>query len=97
MKPLATAYGEDTKTNHLVMWTNEYKGVKVFATTLGHHNETMQASEWLETVSRGALWTLGLLERDGSVKAGYLGTGISKFSIEQGVKGEPTPAKAKSN
>ena len=97
VKPLATAYGEDTKLNHLVIWTNEYKGVKVFATTLGHHNETMQASEWLETVSRGALWTLGLLEKDGSVKKGYEGTGISKFSFETEAQGEPTPAKAKSN
>tara|TARA_B100000945_G_scaffold12439_1_gene9625 strand:- start:2324 stop:3169 length:846 start_codon:yes stop_codon:yes gene_type:complete len=97
VKPLATAYGEDTKTNHLVMWTNEYQNVKVFATTLGHHNETMQASEWLETVSRGALWTLGLLEKDGRVKKGYEGTGITKFSFEKEATGEPTPAKAKSD
>ena len=85
------------KTPNSIIWTNEYKGVKVFATTLGHHNETMQASEWLETVSRGALWTLGLLEKDGSVNKGYEGTGISKFSFETEAQREPTPAKAESN
>ncbi|MEX1039978.1 MAG: ThuA domain-containing protein [Pirellulaceae bacterium] len=95
-KVLAEAYGEDTKKDHAVIWTNEFEGTKVFTTTLGHHNVTMLTDEWLGVVSRGVLWTVDALNDDGTAKSGYEGTGIAEISL----RGEnpdadksPTPAK----
>ncbi len=44
------------------MWVNEYGKGKVFGTTLGHHNETMQEEVYLNLVARGLLWTVGQLK-----------------------------------
>lgn len=79
--PLATAYGKGTKQDQVVIWTNEYKKAKVFATTLGHHNETMLADEWLGVVSRGLLWSCGKLDDDGNPKRGYEGTGEDEIVL----------------
>ena len=89
--PLATAYGVDTKKNHVCMWTNEYGKAKVFGTTLGHHNETMMDSRWLDAVARGALWTIGKLQENGKPAPGYEGTGVGPFSFEVSA-GQPTEA-----
>ena len=91
--PLAKAYGEDTKQDHVVMWTNTYGKAKVFGTTLGHNNLTMSAEPWLDAVARGLLWSVGKLNEDGSPAAGYAGTGKAPFSFERLRTGEPTPAK----
>jgi len=53
---LARAYGVDTQKYHPVIWTNEYEGVRVFGTTIGHHNVTMQHPVYLDLISRGMLW-----------------------------------------
>lgn len=47
------------------IWLNEYEGSKVFATTIGHHNETMMDPVYLDLVTRGLLWTVGKLGDDG--------------------------------
>ena len=44
------------KSSHDCVWVNQYGKGKVFGTTLGHHNETMQAKEYLNMVSNGILW-----------------------------------------
>lgn len=93
---LATAYGIDTQVDHPVIWTNTYGKVRVFGTTLGHHNETMMSTEWLDVVGRGLLWACDKLQNDGSPTAGYGGTGVgplplSWLPVES--TGEPTPAK----
>ena len=75
--PLAKAYGVETEQDHTIIWTNEYKDTKVFATTLGHFNETMNNDVWLGVVARGVLWTVDALNEDGSPKEGYAGTGGS--------------------
>jgi hypothetical protein len=80
--PLAQAYGEDTRQNHPVIWTNTYGKARVFGTTLGHNNLTMSAEPWLDCVARGLLWTLGKLNEDGSPAAGFAGTGKRPFSFE---------------
>lgn len=91
--PLAAAYGEDTRQDHVVMWTNTYGKARVFGTTLGHNNLTMSADVWLDAVGKGLLWTLGKLKDDGTPVAGYAGTGKQPFSFEAGrTRGEPTPA-----
>lgn len=69
--PLAQAYGEETKKDHNVIWVNTYGKAKVFGTTLGHGNETMQASVYLDLVARGLLWSCGKLGDDGKPLPGY--------------------------
>ncbi|MFN3149044.1 ThuA domain-containing protein [Bremerella sp.] len=89
--PLAKAYGVDTKKDHNVIWCNEYDGTKTFSTTLGHYNETMNNDAWLSLVARGILWTVDGLNEDGSVKAGFEGTGKAEIDLSK-----PNPDKDKS-
>ena len=80
--PLLKAYGTDTKKEHVVMWTNKFGKARVFGTSLGHHNSTMNNDVWLGAVSRGVLWTCGKLTDDGRPMPGYAGTGIKPIKIE---------------
>ncbi|MBA2114805.1 DUF7133 domain-containing protein [Bremerella alba] len=41
---------------HACVWTNQYGDTKVFGTTLGHHNETMEDDTFLNMLTRGTLW-----------------------------------------
>lgn len=95
MTTLATAYGTQTQQDHPVIWVNEFEGVRLFGTTLGHHNETMLTDEWLDIVSRGILWACGKLDDDGNMAAGFQGSGKGPIllpGIAAGPQGEPTPA-----
>ncbi|MBC8354577.1 MAG: DUF1080 domain-containing protein [Planctomycetes bacterium] len=87
--PLAAAYSPETKADQPCIWINNYENVRIFGTTLGHHNETMIADEWLDTVSRGVLWTVNKLSADGKPADGYVGTGKAPFSFEN--EGGPSP------
>jgi uncharacterized protein len=69
--PLATSYGEETKKDHAVIWTNQYGKARVFGTTLGHNNSTMESEVYLDLVTRGLLWACGKLGEDGKPLAGY--------------------------
>ena len=45
------------------VWTNKYNGkTNVFATTLGHNNETVADAKYLDLVTRGLLWSVGKLD-----------------------------------
>jgi len=57
----------------VVIWTNEFgpKRARVFATTLGHNNATVEDARYLDLVARGILWATGKLGRDGKPKRGY--------------------------
>jgi type 1 glutamine amidotransferase len=47
----------------VVAWTNTYKAkTKVFATTLGHNNDTVADPRYLDFVARGLLWSVDKLE-----------------------------------
>jgi type 1 glutamine amidotransferase len=47
----------------VVVWTNKYNGkANVFATTLGHNNETVGDPRYLDLVARGLLWSVGKLD-----------------------------------
>jgi type 1 glutamine amidotransferase len=61
MTPLAESLSEKTKTMHTNIWVNAYgpKKTRVFATTIGHHNETMMQAEYMEMITRGFLWASG--------------------------------------
>jgi type 1 glutamine amidotransferase len=41
-----------------VVWTNNYRmKTRVFATTLGHNNATVEDDRYLDLVTRGLLWS----------------------------------------
>jgi uncharacterized protein len=58
--PTATvlAWGSNGLKNHPVIWVNKYEKANVFVTSLGHHNETVAAPEYLKTVADGILWVV---------------------------------------
>lgn len=63
-----------SKTNDfVVVWTNQYgpKKTKVFCTTIGHNNATVEDPRYLDLVTRGVLWATGHLNKDGTAAKGY--------------------------
>ena len=54
-------FGREGTSDFVVVWTNNYRGTKVFATTLGHNDETVGDSRYLDLVTRGLLWSCGKL------------------------------------
>ena len=55
--------GKERTDEAVVAWTNTYNGKsKVFATTLGHNNDTVADAKYLDLVTRGLLWSVGKLE-----------------------------------
>jgi type 1 glutamine amidotransferase len=80
-KPLDTAHplargrqtvkskGKERRDDYVVVWTNLYRGKgRVFATTLGHRNETVADGRYLDLVTRGLLWAVDKLD-DAHLKA----------------------------
>jgi type 1 glutamine amidotransferase len=70
-QPLAKgkqAYKKDGKEivdESIVAWTNTYNGkTKVFATTLGHNNDTVGDDRYLDLITRGLLWSVGKLNKE---------------------------------
>ena len=56
----------------VVVWTNTYgEKTRVFSTTIGHNNSTVEDARYLDLVTRGVLWACDQLEADGKPKAGY--------------------------
>jgi type 1 glutamine amidotransferase len=71
MTPLADAYSIESKKRHPVIWTNTHGKARVFVTSLGHNNEMIANPVYLDLVTRGLLWTLRLLQDDGTPAGGY--------------------------
>ncbi len=71
--PLSHAYSVETHSYSETAWTNEYQGVRVFTSSLGHHNVSMGSDVNLNLVASGVLWAAGKLEKDGSPAPGYEG------------------------
>lgn len=66
--------GDKPGQNHTVVaWTNLYgpKKTKVFATTIGHNNDTISDERYLNLVSRGVLWVTDKIDATGKPIAGY--------------------------
>jgi type 1 glutamine amidotransferase len=57
----------------VVAWTNEFgpKKTRIFSTTIGHNNATVEDARYLDLVARGLLWSVGKLEADGKASAGF--------------------------
>jgi type 1 glutamine amidotransferase len=55
--------GKERTSEAVVAWTNLYKGkTRVFATTLGHNNTTVDDPRYLDLVARGLLWAVDKLD-----------------------------------
>lgn len=80
--PLAHGFGKDTKRHHVSIWVNEYEGVRVFGTTIGHHNETMADPVYLDFVARGLLWSVKRLNDDGTPAVGYRSAGAETVTVD---------------
>ncbi|MBL8820375.1 MAG: discoidin domain-containing protein [Planctomyces sp.] len=57
--PLAAAERQSDGVPQVCVWTNEYRGTRVFGTTIGHYNETMAEPKYLDMLTRGILWAAG--------------------------------------
>lgn len=55
---LATAYSHETEKDEPVIWINQWRGVRSFGISLGHHNETIEAETWQSVVADGWRWAL---------------------------------------
>jgi len=65
--------GAERTSDFVVAWVNEYgpKKTRVFSTTIGHNNATVEDSRYLDLVTRGVLWATGHLNDDGTPASGY--------------------------
>jgi type 1 glutamine amidotransferase len=55
--------GQERTEDVVVAWINIYqRRTRVFATTLGHNNATVADDRYLDLVTRGLLWTVGMLD-----------------------------------
>ena len=55
----------------VVAWVNNFEGTRVFSTTIGHNNATVEDVRYLDLVTRGLLWACGKLDNKGNIKPGY--------------------------
>jgi uncharacterized protein len=57
-KPLATAVSPEDGATYPLIWTHDYRGNRIFGTTLGHGNETFNTNQFKELLTRGFRWAL---------------------------------------
>ena len=57
-KALATGVSPEDGATYPVVWTHEYRGARVFGTSLGHGNETFNTNQFKELFTRGFRWAL---------------------------------------
>ena len=64
---------KDNDVESVIVWTNEFgpKKTRVFSTTIGHNNATVEDARYLDLVTRGILWAAGKLNDDGTPATGY--------------------------
>ncbi len=70
MTPLAQAFSVESKKYHPLIWTNTHGKARVFVTSLGHNTEMIADPIYLGLVTRGLLWTVGRLQKDGTQAPG---------------------------
>ena len=63
--------GSTKDVDSVVTWVNDYKGTRVFCTTVGHNSATVEDARYLDLVTRGLLWSCGKLDDNGKPKNGY--------------------------
>jgi type 1 glutamine amidotransferase len=70
-QPLAT--GKQGNSESVVVWTNLYgkDKTRVFCTTIGHNNQTVEDTRYMDMIAKGVLWATDKLDASGRPKAGY--------------------------
>jgi len=64
--------GTEHTDDYVAVWTNQYQGkTRVFTTSLGHNNQTVDDPRYLDLVTRGLLWACDKLGDDGKPLPGY--------------------------
>ena len=65
--------GTEKTNDFVVAWINHYgpKQTRVFSTTIGHNNATVEDPRYLDLVTRGVLWATGHLKDNGTPARGY--------------------------
>ncbi len=65
--------GAQITNDFVVAWINHYgrKNTRVFSTTIGHNNATVEDPRYLDLVTRGVLWAAGRLEENGTPAKGF--------------------------
>lgn len=79
--------GTTKDVEYIVAWTNEKQGARSFSTTIGHNNDTVADSRYLDLLARGLLWACDKLTPD--YQTAFKGENKVTF-----VKGNPEPPKA---
>jgi type 1 glutamine amidotransferase len=69
--PLAKTIDPTNTPDTTCVWINTYGKARVFGTTLGHANATVQNEAYLDLVTRGLLWACGKLDDNGQPEPGY--------------------------
>jgi type 1 glutamine amidotransferase len=69
--PLAAGWSHETKKFEPNIWVGTFGRARVFGTTIGHYNRTMENPLFLDLVTRGLLWACGRLGDDGQPLPGY--------------------------
>jgi type 1 glutamine amidotransferase len=90
--------GKESTAESVVAWTNMYKEkTRVFSTSLGHNNETVADSRYLDLVTRGLLWSVDKLDDKYLKPESEVKAAESKRAAEAKRKADaapqPTPAK----
>jgi hypothetical protein len=62
---------KEKENDYAVVWTNDYRGTRVFSTTIGHNNDTVSDARYLDLVARGLLWAVKKLDDAGQPAKGY--------------------------
>lgn len=64
---------QDGEKDAVVVWTNLYgkKKTRVFGTTIGHNNATVEDARYLDMVAKGVLWAADKLDTTGRPKPGF--------------------------
>ena len=62
-----------SEANAIVVWTNEFgpKKTRIFSTTIGHNNATVEDARYLDLVARAVLWSVDKIDAEGKPAAGY--------------------------
>lgn len=55
--PLATAYGPETETEHVVMWANTYGNARIVGTTAGHNTDVIIDPVFVDFIANGLIWS----------------------------------------
>lgn len=68
---LGSGFSPQSKKDEVNIWVNQYGKGRVFGTTIGHYNHTMEDPVYLDLITRGLLWSVDRLDKNGKPKSGF--------------------------